>query len=122
MMAGLVCSLISAPVEHGKIRVQMQIHGGEYKGSVDALWRIYKQYGLRGVYHGYTATLGRELVPTGLFYLNFEVAKRKLKTKGKVYFSEIFPAGAFAGFSYWLVSYPLDLIKTRVQYDSLERP
>lgn len=35
---------------------------------------------------------------------------------------EIGPCGALAGLSYWSISYPLDLIKTRVQHDSLDEP
>jgi solute carrier family 25 carnitine/acylcarnitine transporter 20/29 len=50
----------------------------------------------------------------------YEVGKRKLRTPGQVNFWEIAPAGSLAGFSYWFVSYPLDLIKTRVQHDSLD--
>jgi solute carrier family 25 carnitine/acylcarnitine transporter 20/29 len=102
--------------------MQMQIYGGEYKGSMDALKKIYKSHGLAGVYRGFGITVIREVIPTGFYYLNYEVVKRKLKTKGQVNFWEIFPAGAAAGLSYWLLSYPLDLIKTKVQHDSLEQP
>lgn len=122
MLAGFVGTSISAPVEHGKIRVQMQIHGGEYKGSMDALVQIYKTHGIRGVYKGFMVTLCRELLPTGLYYLMYEVGKRNLKTPGEVNFWEIAPAGSLAGFSYWFVSYPLDLIKTRVQHDDFDDP
>ena len=41
MLAGLVGTSISTPVEHGKIRVQLQMHGGAYKGSMNALQQIY---------------------------------------------------------------------------------
>lgn len=59
VLAGLVGTTISAPVEHGKIRMQMQIYGNEYNGSMDALKKIYKTHGLKGVYNGFTVTLFR---------------------------------------------------------------
>lgn len=59
LLAGFVGTSISAPVEHGKIRMQMQIHGSEYKGSMDALVQIYKSHGLKGVYKGFTVTMMR---------------------------------------------------------------
>lgn len=120
VLAGFVGTSISAPVEHGKIRMQMQIHGNEYKGSMDALVKIYQTHGLQGVYKGFGITMCRELVPTGLYYLMYEVGKRNLRTPKEVNFWEIAPAGSLAGFSYWFVSYPLDLMKTRIQHDSLD--
>lgn len=124
-MAGFVSTVIAAPVEHGKIRMQMQVNSkgdGAYHGSVDALKKIYHEYGVRGVYQGLGITLLRELVPTGVYYMVYDIARRHLKTPGEVRFKEIFPAGAIAGFFFWLVGYPLDLVKTRIQYDDLETP
>lgn len=51
--------------------MQMQIYGSEYRGSMDALRKIYHTYGLTGVYRGFTVTLFRELLPTGLYYLSY---------------------------------------------------
>jgi hypothetical protein len=31
-------------------------------------------------------------------------------------------AGAAAGFSFWTVAYPIDMIKTRVQADNINNP
>jgi hypothetical protein len=62
----------------------MQIYGNEYKGSMDVLRKIYKTHGLLGVYNGFIVTLFREIIPTGLYYVSYEWAKRRLKTKGQV--------------------------------------
>jgi solute carrier family 25 carnitine/acylcarnitine transporter 20/29 len=84
VLAGFVGTSISAPVEHGKIRMQLQIYGNQYAGSMDVLKKIYKSHGLKGVYQGFTVTLFRELIPTGFYYLSYEWAKRHIKTHGKV--------------------------------------
>lgn len=80
MMAGFVSTIVSAPVEHAKIRMQMQIHSNEYKGSIDALKKIYKIFGIRGIYKGVEATMLRELIPTGIYFMVYEIAKRKFQT------------------------------------------
>jgi solute carrier family 25 carnitine/acylcarnitine transporter 20/29 len=55
-LAGLIGSLISSPIEHGKIRMQMQINIIAYTGSMQALYKIYKTYGIKGVYKGFLIT------------------------------------------------------------------
>jgi Mitochondrial carrier protein len=59
--AGVICSFLVSPVEHMRIRMQMQTKETMvYSGSGDALKQIYSKYGLPGVYRGYISTLMRD--------------------------------------------------------------
>jgi solute carrier family 25 carnitine/acylcarnitine transporter 20/29 len=61
VMAGATVSFIAAPVEHIKARLQIQYSSKKserlYKGPIDCVSKIYKYHGIRGVYHGLSATL-----------------------------------------------------------------
>lgn len=61
--AGVGNSIVSGPVEHIRIRLQTQsgvkADKGYYSGPVDALRKIYRTDGVRGIYHGQGATLAR---------------------------------------------------------------
>ncbi len=56
--AGVGNSFVSGPVEHVRIRLQTQT-SNIYSGPLDAVKKIYRADGLRGVYHGQGATLAR---------------------------------------------------------------
>ena len=55
-VAGFVDNWVHAPIEHIRIRVQMQRNAkgttAMYTGSYDCLRKVYKQYGIKGVYKG----------------------------------------------------------------------
>ena len=66
--AGLANSIVSSPVEHIRIRMQLQssaVGEGAYKGSVDCLKSIVRDYGFKGLYKGMVPTMYRELVGYG---------------------------------------------------------
>ncbi|KAG8918095.1 Mitochondrial carrier protein ymc2, partial [Tulasnella sp. 408] len=61
VIAGLSNGVVSGPVEH--IRIRLQIQGNEnkiYNGPWDAVRKIYKNYGIAGIYKGQVVTLCRE--------------------------------------------------------------
>ena len=91
-LGGVTSGFISSPVEHIRIRLQLQsgtkpaaaattaaaggapagtrgmctaAAGAVYTGSVDAFKRIYAQHGLRGLYQGASATFLREAIGYG---------------------------------------------------------
>ena len=47
---------MKSPVEHARIRIQIQKTNAIYQGSVDAAIKIAKSYGIKGLYKGYLAT------------------------------------------------------------------
>ena len=103
--------------------MQMQMEENtRYSGSIDALKQIYRSHGIVGVYKGFTITCIRELIPSGVYYLSYEWARRYFKKSKEIKFLEIYPCGLIAGTLFWIISYPIDIVKTKVQYDRFSVP
>mmetsp|Transcript_4747 Transcript_4747/g.7030 ORF Transcript_4747/g.7030 Transcript_4747/m.7030 type:complete len:301 (-) Transcript_4747:871-1773(-) len=119
--AGVVMSLIVCPTELVKIQLQCNLDGygqerSGKKGFSDCVRHIVKEQGIRGLAHGWTSTLSRELLFNTAYFLTYEVTKKKLR--------EIFPerdittclmSGGAAGVAAWALAYPVDVVKSRVQ-------
>jgi solute carrier family 25 carnitine/acylcarnitine transporter 20/29 len=142
VLAGWTVSFIAAPVEHIKARLQVQYSSDKskrlYKGPIDCTRKIvsiisssldlladilqYQSYGVRGLYHGLTATL--------IFRTWFAVwwGTYDLWTNflSKPAFNLNTPAinfwaGGLSAQLFWLSSYPSDVVKQRIMTDSLEK-
>ncbi|KAJ2803215.1 Mitochondrial carrier protein ymc2 [Coemansia guatemalensis] len=122
--AGVANSVISGPVEHVRVRLQVQTSGAaaQYKGPIDCIRKIYRSFGTAGIYKGQVPTIIRELNGFGMYFLAYEaLVQRKMAETGKAR-SEISSVlvclyGAAAGFAMWLTSYPIDVVKSKMQTD-----
>jgi solute carrier family 25 carnitine/acylcarnitine transporter 20/29 len=123
-VAGAVTSSVSTPVEHIRIRMQVQTGpGGQYAGTVDATQKIFGKHGLRGVYKGAGATLYREIIGYAGYFVTYEAVKRSLVGPGETAsMMHILTAGAVAGFGMWIPAYPLDVVKSVLQTESMSNP
>jgi solute carrier family 25 (mitochondrial carnitine/acylcarnitine transporter), member 20/29 len=67
-MAGWTVSFIAAPVEHIKARLQVQYAADKsqrlYSGPIDCLRKIHAGHGIKGLYHGLSATRKSNASPT----------------------------------------------------------
>ncbi|KAM0750226.1 MC family mitochondrial carrier protein [Meredithblackwellia eburnea MCA 4105] len=121
--AGILNSVASGPVEHIRIRLQTQTDN-RYKGPLDALGKIYKTDGLKGIYQGQVATLAREGLGYGFYFLAYEYLVQREMARLRIARDELPMTtaalyGATAGYAMWLTNYPLDVIKSRMQTDNL---
>ncbi|KAK9460215.1 mitochondrial carrier domain-containing protein [Lipomyces oligophaga] len=122
-VAGVANSPIAGPVEQLRILLQTQRYDAKlYDGPTDAIRKIYSAQGLPGIFRGQTVTLLREAQAYGLWFLTFEYLMQSIQNLRGVKRHDI-PAwqvagcGALAGEVLWLGSYPLDVIKSKVQSD-----
>ncbi|KAK4217175.1 carrier YMC1, mitochondrial [Rhypophila decipiens] len=121
--AGATVSFIAAPVEHIKARLQIQYAANKaerlYKGPIDALAKIYKFHGVKGVYHG----LGATLLFRGFFFCwwgSYDVFSRWMREHTQMSAPAInFWAGGLSAQIFWLTSYPSDVVKQRIMTDPL---
>jgi len=123
VLAGIANGAVSGPVEHIRIRLQTQSATNPvYKGPFDAIQKIYKGYGMVGIYKGQAVTLVREAAGYGVYFLAYEkLIQREMAKKG-IRRDQISPVnavlyGAAAGYALWAVIYPIDMIKSRMQTD-----
>ncbi|GAT22895.1 hepatocellular carcinoma down-regulated mitochondrial carrier protein [Aspergillus luchuensis] len=127
--AGLTNSLISGPIEHIRIRLQTQPHGALalYTGPFDCARKIISQAGiLRGLYRGQVATLIREGHGIGVWFASYEgflglAAHRQGKRREELPSWQIAVCGGLAGEMLWLLSHPVDVIKSKMQSDGFGR-
>ncbi|EQC31731.1 hypothetical protein SDRG_10522 [Saprolegnia diclina VS20] len=132
--AGLMNSVVVTPVELVKCHLQAQgeaiaTHANEIKfnGTMDCVKKIVEIDGIRGLWRGQVATMYRE-VPSyigqfGTYELLQQVFTSQMEgVDGKPSATTTLLAGGFAGCVCWTVSYPQDVVKSRLQLQPLGHP
>ncbi|KAK5285294.1 hypothetical protein LTR16_004655 [Cryomyces antarcticus] len=125
IMAGWTVSFIAAPVEHVKARLQIQYAASKaqrlYSGPIDCSKKLLRGHGVRGLYHGLSATL---LFRTFFFFWwgSYAVITQFLTTQTTIPLSTPainFWAGGLSAQVFWITSYPSDVVKQRIMTDPL---
>ncbi|KAH7132310.1 mitochondrial carrier domain-containing protein [Dendryphion nanum] len=121
--AGWTVSFIAGPVEHIKARLQVQYAAEKskrlYSGPIDCLKKTYRGHGIRGVYHGLSATL---LFRTFFCFWwgTYDVFTSALQKHTDLSAPAInFWAGGLSAQVFWITSYPSDVVKQRIMTDPL---
>lgn len=133
--AGIFQTALLAPLDNVKIRLQAQTNNRFFTGPIHCLSWLYNAHGLPGIYKGMTATLLRDSFSYGVYFAAYEFSKQRLAKLAapnrendrqieKIEASPLvtFLAGGMAGVVSWLVIYPVDVIKSRIQEDSVVTP
>lgn len=114
------------PSEVLKTRLQLQgrynnTHfksGYNYRGTIDAARTIVRTEGAAALYHGYKATLYRDLPFSALqfmFWEQFQTWARRYKQSRDIGVPLELLTGAAAGGLAGIITCPLDVVKTRLQ-------
>ncbi|KAF5597554.1 solute carrier family 25 member 46 [Fusarium pseudocircinatum] len=127
-LAGVTNSVISGPIEHIRIRLQTQPHGEKklYSGVFDCVRKIWQQQGISGIYRGQVVTILREFHGYGVWFAAYEglvqhVARTEGKNRSEIESWKFAVCGGLAGEFLWLLSHPLDVIKSKMQSDGFGR-
>jgi len=123
-VGGVANSVVSGPVEHIRSLLQVQTGAKDevaFKGPIDAVKKIYAQYGLKGVFRGQAITVVREFQGYGGYFLAYEWAVSQFLKEGQRV-QDLDPAivmmcGATGGYGLWIPVYPIDSIKSKLQTD-----
>ncbi|KAL1751960.1 mitochondrial carrier domain-containing protein [Schizophyllum commune] len=117
-LAGAINAVLASPVEMFKVRMQGQ-YGDKTDKRLSVLAReMWREWGFRkGVMRGYWVTVAREIPAYAGFYTAYEFSKRKFAEKygPELPVWALMASGSTGGMAYWLSSYPLDVVKSRVQ-------
>ena len=81
------------------------------------LFNEIKNHGFKNITKGLYATLVREVIGSTFYYGMYEFMVRLLTNQEResATTADFVVSGAVAGLSFWGVSYPFDIIKTKVQ-------
>ncbi|KAL3268148.1 hypothetical protein HHI36_007276 [Cryptolaemus montrouzieri] len=114
--AGFFQSFICSPMELAKTRLQVSKSD---LGLLKCTQNIYNTEGLRGLYKGLNLTIAREVPSFAAYFVTYEYLTRSEKGN-HVSTSRMLFAGGVSGLVAWIVIYPIDVIKTRIQLDGFD--
>ncbi|GFZ44822.1 Mitochondrial carrier protein LEU5 [Saitozyma sp. JCM 24511] len=125
-IAGCVAKSAIAPLDRVKILFQtsnadFRKYAGTPMGLLHAIRIIYKSQGVRGLYQGHSMTLLRIFPYAGIKYMAYDALEGLLiPTPDKQTSGRLFLAGALSGVTSVLCTYPLELIRVRLAYQTRE--
>ncbi|KAL4947268.1 putative carrier protein [Aspergillus filifer] len=131
--ADLAASIIYVPTEVAKTRLQLQGRynnphfnsGYNYRSTSDAFRTIVRQEGFSALFHGYKATIFRDLPFSALQFAFYEQEQRFAKewvgSRDIGLGLEIFTAATAGGMA-GVMTCPMDVVKTRVQTQQNSEP
>lgn len=138
--AGLLQTIVLAPVEHIKVQQQLYLssRAGERLSVREAARRIYSKLGARGLFRGWAATVQRDSYTYGCYFVFYEWLKRQVLAAhaslngrgaavttgedGAVPHWAAVTAGGAAGALTWIIATPADVVKTLIQGAPLDTP
>ncbi|KAJ5717958.1 hypothetical protein N7488_003604 [Penicillium malachiteum] len=123
IMAGTTVSMIAAPVEHIKARLQIQYAADKskrlYSGPIDCTRKIFNSHGISGLYRGLCATM---FFRSFFFFWwgSYDLITRYMKQNTNLSAPAInFWAGGISAQIFWMTSYPSDVVKQRLMTDPM---
>ncbi|KAM4743395.1 solute carrier family 25 member 15a [Anableps anableps] len=131
-LASIFSSLALCPTELVKCRLQamheMEATGKVPKGQKSTVWSVVKAVlktnGPLGFYQGLTSTIVREVPGYFCFFGAYELCRTTFAhhmgtDKDNIGILPLMFSGGFGGACLWLVIYPIDCVKSRIQVYSL---
>jgi len=126
VVAGMATSLVSSPVEHTRIRMQIQGNGNATSSTFGCVKKIVRSYGIKGLYKGSVPTMWRDGLAFGIYFSMYELITKKFFTSNQPHaglnMGEVLFAGGIAGITLWLATFPIDMVKTKIQADNMQKP
>ncbi|OSD04946.1 mitochondrial carrier [Trametes coccinea BRFM310] len=134
--SGVLSSLITTPAELVKIHQQSLVRTAGSNIPLrdrDVILHIWRHHGLRGFYRGITATALRD-VGYGAYFAAYEGTLRywprphnadpagEASTLASHSLAALLTAGGMAGVAGWVVTFPFDVVKTRIQSTAAAAP
>lgn len=88
--------------------------------------QIIKEQGVRGLFNGLSSTIAREMPGYFFFFGGYEVTRTLLakpnENRNDIGWQKTMVAGAVGGSILWLVIFPADVVKSRIQVKNLSEP
>lgn len=113
VVAGMLQSFACAPVELVKTRQQLSTPGDRMpQGAWSGARHIIRTSGFRGLFRGLGITMARDGPAFAIYFTTYEAM-----TRGDQSVMRVFTAGGIAGTLSWVLLYPIDVVKSRIQGD-----
>ncbi|KAF2367777.1 Mitochondrial substrate/solute carrier [Trinorchestia longiramus] len=137
---GVVQLAVACPVDLVKIKMQLQTEGDanawgksknlqgrtpepRYRGPTACLMDLYRTAGVRGCYYGLGSMALRDVPSFGYYMVIYEFMMRQIAGREEAASpATLMFCGGMAGAISWVTIVPIDVIKSRVQADSVTNP
>ncbi|KAJ5898794.1 Mitochondrial carrier protein [Penicillium taxi] len=119
-VGGLVSWTISSPTEFIKCRAQLESRPEVSSWAVAK--NIYRTRGWRGLYYGGATTSARDSIGYGFYFWSYELCKRLMTSSDETSNQtalKVLTCGGIAGVVTWASVFPLDMVKTRLQAQTM---
>ena len=129
-VTGVIVALVEGPQDLFKSQMQAQMQRAElqpgtplkYTSTLGCVRAIVAERGPLGVFQGLGVTVARNAVGVSAYFYFYEAARLRFAAGAPV--STLSPgavmvAGGLGGLGYWVLCYPLDIVKTAVQTDAI---
>lgn len=117
-VTGSVIALLNSPFEY--IKIQRQSQKSNRKSSIHYFTQILKSRGVKGLYNGVHLHVLRDGLGTCLYFTGYETLKHLLTNKTDLNHGlASLLSGGVSGTCCWLFLFPIDLVKTIIQRESL---
>jgi solute carrier family 25 carnitine/acylcarnitine transporter 20/29 len=127
-ITGFTIAFVEGPIDLFKTQLQTQVFKAQplYSTFGGCVSYIMKNYGIRGAFQGITPTIARNVPAVSSYFGGYELARESFARQQGVKVdqlpaSSVLLAGGLGGFSYWIATYPMDVIKSSMQSDSPDR-
>ncbi|XP_049867916.1 mitochondrial basic amino acids transporter-like [Pectinophora gossypiella] len=115
--AGMMQSFACAPIELVKTRQQLAQPGDAIpEGAWSGARHVLKTGGFKALFRGLGITIARDAPAFAIYFSTYEAM-----TRGDQSVAKVFMAGGVAGTLSWVVLYPIDVVKSRIQGDIVGR-
>ncbi|EJF58568.1 mitochondrial carrier [Dichomitus squalens LYAD-421 SS1] len=127
-VAGCVAKTVVAPLDRVKILFQasnpdFQKYAGTWSGAFRAVSQIYRENGMRGLLQGHSATLLRIAPYAAIKFMTYDQVEALLMpTRESQTNLRRFTAGAISGITSVFFTYPLELIRVRMAFETHKFP
>lgn len=118
-ISAIPTTVVTAPTE----RVKVVLQTSKDATFISAAKQIVKTGGVTSLFKGSLATLARDGPGSALYFASYEISKKILNKQNpvegdQVSITNVCLSGGIAGMSMWLVVFPIDTIKTKLQATS----
>jgi solute carrier family 25 carnitine/acylcarnitine transporter 20/29 len=118
LLSGICCGFVSGAIQCPTELIKIRLQVGQVTGSLSGVTEILRCEGFSHLFRGMSATLAREVPAFGCYFYSQKIADDILIAAHWNKYASSFAAGGLAGALSWIISYPMDVVKTDIQMKS----
>lgn len=125
-LSGFILSIVTTPIDNIRIRLQSteNVKTGKsyvYKTPIECVKDIAKNKGISSFYTAFPLCVLRESLASFIYFFSFEYLKNRHKIRkniSHVPLPPLFLYGGLAGMLNWIITLPIDCVKTKIISDT----